>query len=351
VRPVRELLTPLNFVSAEQPIWPEIGEGAFDRIGAAELRQRCMDGFTCWTLQTFVIMRQAGLEPTLSRLPQEGCVNVVHPLYFGLRHRDLSSYLLACRADTYAPWAANHHLEQNGTRGVSPRRSWVPIWPQPGLVPRDPARGNRIETLVFKGEELNLDARFRCDAFRAALGELGVTLRLDVFAQAAGGGVTLDWHDYSTADLVLAARNLTREDAAGKPASKLVNAWSAGVPALLGPEPAFREQRQSELDYIEVRTPLDVLAALRSLRDVPETYEAMIENGRQRAADFTTAAILDRWLKVLNGPVRAHFLRWQDKSALARAAFIVPSLVRDRLAKRAYLRDIQAGERILDAGE
>jgi hypothetical protein len=47
------------------------------------------------------------------------------------------------------------------------------------------------------------------------------------------------WHDYSTDDLVLAVRDLTEKDALVKPASKLVNAWIAGVPALLGPEPAF----------------------------------------------------------------------------------------------------------------
>lgn len=346
-----DLRVPLNFVSGARPVWPEIAAGRIDAIDPSQLRDRCNDGFACWILQSFVLMRQAGLRPTLSARPTPDAVNVVHPFFFGLRHRTLSRYILACRADAHAPWSANFWLEQNGVRPEGPRHAAVPHWPQPGLIPRDPARGTRIETLVFKGEELNFDSRFRSDAFLAALREIGVTLRLDMFGPGRGGsaaGPVFDWHDYSTADLVLAARNMTPADAAGKPASKLVNAWMAGVPALLGPEPAFREIRRSDLDYCEIRTPEDVLAALRRLTAEPARYRAMVENGRRRAADFTVPRTIERWLAILNGPVRADFARWQARGRLDRALHVVPDLLRDRSAKREHLAAIREGVRILD---
>ena len=37
-----------------------------------------------------------------------------------------------------------------------------------------------------------------------------------------------------------------------KPPSKLFNSWLAGVPAVLGHESAYRAERRSDLDYIEV---------------------------------------------------------------------------------------------------
>jgi len=49
--------------------------------------------------------------------------------------------------------------------------------------------------------------------------------------------------------------------------------WStpgqAGCPALLGPEAGYREQRRSELDYLEVCTMEDALAALKRLKNDP----------------------------------------------------------------------------------
>lgn len=346
-----DLHVPLNFVAGGRPIWPEISRGATGAIDAGLLRERCNDGFACWILQSYVLMRQAGLEATLSTLPRPDAVNVVHPFFFGLRHRGVAPYILACRADAYAPWSANFWLEQNGVRGEGPRHAAVPHWPQPGLVPRDPARGGRIETLVFKGEEINFDARFREPAFLAALAELGVTLRLDVFGPGRAGpaaGPVFDWHDYGSADLVLAARNMTPADAEGKPASKLVNAWLAGVPALLGPEPAFRELRRSELDYAEIRTPGEVLAAVRRLKAEPGRYRAMIETGRRRGADFTVPRTLERWLAILNGPVRADFERWRVRSLPGKLLRLGPDLIRDRLAKRTHLAQIRTGQRILD---
>ena len=69
-----------------------------------------------------------------------------------------------------------------------------------------------------------------------------------------------------------------------KPASKLVNAWAAGVPAMLGPEPAYRELRSSPLDFLETPAAEAVLDAIDRLRGEPGLYAAMAENGLRRAA-------------------------------------------------------------------
>ena len=106
------------------------------------------------------------------------------------------------------------------------------------------------------------------------------------------------WNDYSTTDIFLAVRDMTEGDALVKPPTKLVNAWMAGVPALLGPEPSFLRLKRCDLDFIEVRTPTEAFAAIRRLKDNPELYRQMVVNGRVRARDFTVDQIARRWVEI-----------------------------------------------------
>jgi len=86
-----------------------------------------------------------------------------------------------------------------------------------------------------------------------------------------------------------------------KPPSKLINSWAAGCPALVGPEQAFAALRRSPLDYFEVNSPHDVLAALKRLNAEPELYRAMIANGTARTRDFTADAVARRWEELFAG--------------------------------------------------
>jgi hypothetical protein len=146
---------------------------------------------------------------------------------------------------------------------------------------------------------------------------------------------------------MLAVRNLTVRDAQVKPASKLLNAWHAGVPAMVGPEPAFHCLRRSEFDYIEVRTPADALAAIDRLLAEPQRYQAMIEQAARRSPEFNEDATAARWMTLLHAAAD-RMPRWRSLPRPVRAA---------RLAGRAVLQkfyDYRAdynrtrGRRILD---
>ena len=195
---------------------------------------------------------------------------------------------------------------------LGPTDDFIPHWPQPGLIPRDPARGRRIETLCFKGSETNLYEPFRSPAFREELQSCGLELQYDV-KENAGPADPPRWHDYSSTDLVLAVRDATEVDLKIKPASKLVNAWLAGCPALLGPEPAFQALRRGELDYFEVREPKDVLAVVAKLRDSPSLFEAIVRNGTARAAEFSHQRVTECWHRLLSGPAARDFSALRSK--------------------------------------
>jgi hypothetical protein len=250
-------------------------------------------------------------------VPTEGFV-----VYHKEDHRDVLErtprgahpVLVACRADFRSADEADFEVLQNGHFTDGRRTFFVPLWPQPGLIPRDATRGDRVENVAFKGYVGNLLPELREEAFGRFLAANGLRLVLDTvvdrdFSQPVGAA----WHDYTNVDVVLAMRPAGNGEHTHKPASKLYNAWLAGVPAVLTPDYAFRELRKSPLDYIEVLTVDDAKSALLKLRNDAGLYRAMVDNGRLRARDFTADATADRWQMLLYEtlpPLAAAIPRW-----------------------------------------
>jgi hypothetical protein len=199
-----------------------------------------------------------------------------------------------------------------------------------------------VRNVVFKGDLPNLHEPFRSEGFLAALAKRGLRLVLD--GKPASG--TVSWADYREADLVLAARNLTERDARVKPASKLVNAWHAGVPALLGPEPAYQALRRCELDYVEVRTPEDALAAIDRLTAEPALYRAMVEQAARRAPELSEGAITDLWTQLLEKAARL-LPAWRRLPRPVRLVRLAWRAVLQKAYNRRAASDRSHGKRIL----
>ncbi|WP_303069820.1 hypothetical protein [Bilophila wadsworthia] len=63
---------------------------------------------------------------------------------------------------------------QNGLMGETGLRRTMPHWPQPGLIPRDPARGDRLETIAYFGSDQYEPQFVKTGAFQDALRQRGV---------------------------------------------------------------------------------------------------------------------------------------------------------------------------------
>jgi hypothetical protein len=283
------------------------GEPDLNRLRGLD-PDRSVHEFACgeraWILQTYTRLAKAGHPVELIDRPQSTGVLVFHAKQTEalMRHwrRWSHSTLLAVRADHSESHLADFEIVQNRVWEDDERRFFVPFWPQPGLRPRDRARGERIDRVAFKGFRNNLHPGFAGPELREALRQRGIELEIDAvdYRGAVTDTLALRWSDYREVDVVLAVRPANGRHT-DKPASKLYNAWRAGVPAVLGPDPAFRELRTDPLDYIEVTTVAEALAAIDRLRDEPGLYRAMVEHGRSRAAAFTPDSIRDRWVDLL----------------------------------------------------
>lgn len=308
---------PVYFVSKELNRFRDVLDGN-EITDAEEAFKRCMSGADVWSVQTYILLKQRGLNIYLTDHYVRGSICVVPHNYLMIKDLPYRSYVVACRTDSPRPAICDIQSVMNVQAIKGPNDHYLPHWPQPIMIPRDKARGTRVENLDFKGHPRNLTAPFKAPDFTSALHDIG----MDFLFNKAGQEITdpkkqyLSWADYTNSDVILAVRNLTEYDFGLKPAVKLVNAWLAGVPALLGPEPAYQALRKSELDYLEVITADDALRELRRLQGSPQLYQQMVENGLRRFEECSADVVAQAWHNFLAGPVTQGYESWRNAGVL-----------------------------------
>jgi hypothetical protein len=288
-------------------------------------------GLYGWILQTFLRLRASGAPVRLDGDPPPSGTVVAHVEYVGRLLEEAPApgrlFVVSPRMDRGPQLMADLEVVQNAS-SVGPYQVFIPFWLQPGLIGRDPSRGTRVDVVTFMGNRQSLHDELASPAWADSLSAIGLfwDIRIVTFVKNDQLQRGHRWHDFSAVDVVVALRPRAAWPAQGKPASKLINAWAAGVPAILGPETPYRELRRSPLDYIEVESTADILAALERLRSDPGLYAAMVANGLARAREFQHDRLIEQWTDLL----------WREVPARART-------YRHRLfAKR---RDLRAATR------
>jgi hypothetical protein len=273
-----------------------------------------------WTVKTYSHLSKLGFPCHLTdQLPDEGII-ITHREFFKNSMIPNPRQLFVCVvADFWRHPFAQLHIVQNPRDPIMKQASmWpaacIPLWPETGLIPRDPARGDLFENISYFGLPPRLAPQLRSPRFAALLREHGFNFRV----------VPRDrWNDYSDTDAVLAVRSFARVSWHKFPPSKLFNSWVAGVPALLGSESAFQAERRNELDYFEVCSTDEVLATLIRLRGDPQLRAAVARNCAERAVGVDPKRIAETWTTFLTTVAVPAWRDWQSRSAASRLAFRV----------------------------
>lgn len=166
---------------------------------------------------------------------------------------------------------------------------WVPMLPNRGLVPRDASRGNDLKTVALKAYSFNVPGWVDGD-FLAELGALGFDLRVDTELNDR-------WRDFDGVDIVLCAHDeTTLEDERRKPATKLINAWRAGVIPVCGPYSAYAELgRDGETMLVCDGTARGFLDALTVLRNRPAVAWRIRSNLGEQSRVYAPNRVVDLW--------------------------------------------------------
>jgi Glycosyl transferases group 1 len=338
---------PIYFVNINSRKWQDLLTHSELPDDLESVYQRCVLGDDIWSTQLYVHLKQKGLNVHLvdRLIPGKICVVPYH--FLMIKHLPFRSYVVAVQTDCARPEICEQRVSLNELCVWTKNDRWTPHLPNPLLQPRDRSRGATLENLDFKGGLCNIAKPFLDPHFDQQLRALGIRFKFTEDNPQLPVG---EWGDYRQTDVVIAVRNATFPDLRVKPAVKLINAWMAGCPAILGPEPGYQSLRRSDLDFIEVRSPNEAIAALKRLKNDPALYSAMVENGLERAQQFTTEQQVIYWHGLLSSWITPGYEQWRRQSALQKIVgrplqFIGRALEHKRQIKRyLYLRD--HGERL-----
>lgn len=346
-----QLPYPVYFVNKEFEKWHNI---LYDKFLFEDLQDldsilgKISTGNDIWSIQTYVQLKRRGLNVYLtpSYIPGKICIAPYH--YISIKDFSFNSYVVACQLDSARPELCEQRTVLNRACIRTLDDHFIPQWPQTNLKSRDPSRGTRLEFLDFKGDiSCNLAKPFLSPDFLQELTSLGIQF---IHSSSDPEQRLYDFSDYTNSDVIIAVRNATETDLCLKPPCKLINAWLGGCPAILGPEPAFQDLRRSELDYFEVKSPKDALLALRRLKEDPNLYRAMVENGFQRSREFAPDQVALRWHDFLGTSVAQKYEQWLRQSVVEkwveRPIKFLFRVQTHRQAHKEYLQQRNYGERL-----
>jgi hypothetical protein len=130
-------------------------------------------------------------------------------------------------------------------------------------------------------------------------------------------------YDLSEIDVLIGIRSFSKFPYDTKPASKLVNAWHAGIPFIGGFDSAFEQMGKPGKDYIQVSSIEEVQDAVLKLKNDPPFYQSIIEEGNAKAKRYNDDVTFNRWEEVLTGPIADRYSEWQKRKLIERQRFLL----------------------------
>lgn len=261
-----------------------------------EIASELTSGIDVWLLQTWMILSH--LPDTRGytfKIIEHGIPDAI--CFFHYDHAKpcyglFNCYPIVIQADRPKVPYAEICIIQNPALPQTEQIQYIQLWTQPGLIPRSSLRGTTIEQLSIPGSAQYLPPVIHSPTFIQELKDLHVKIHV----MNAG-----NWMDYSNTDLVLAWRpNISKYILNTKPPSKLINAWHAHTPALLGAEPAYQALRKHPDDYFEIHSTKNIIQYIQRLKQHPEEYEHILNHYKTQATHFTRQHIIDSWFNLFN---------------------------------------------------
>jgi len=269
--------------SAEkQALWPRGDGTTLEQSGKIAAAQS-------WIYRTWMMLQKDGCPAELVHtIPDRGCVVALSGNIPPSFRASTGLFLADVVADGLPHPAAALHIVQNAAHARRlPRGRFMPHWPQPGLVPRDETRGPVWQRAAFFGTGENLATELRSVAWQDELKQkTGMVLEIRGADR---------WHDYSDVDAVIAIRDFSGAKQLHKPATKLYNAWLAGVPFIGGTDSAYGSEGEAGADYLVARSPAEVIAHLQRLKGDPNLRDRLVAAGRRKSVSRNPEAITAMW--------------------------------------------------------
>jgi hypothetical protein len=197
-------------------------------------------------------------------------------------------------------WGRNLQIVQNeAAEDPGKKKFYIPHWPQPGLIKRDPLRTD-VKNVAYAGRLNNL--------------LLGKTNLSEIINRLGLRFINLNqrnWNDFSNMDICIGIRSFDTNTYKNKPATKLYNSWHAQVPFIGGYESAFEQTGIPGENYLRVKNIDEMVDALNKLRDNRDFYNFLVENGNKAKVKYDLNSIAKKWVDFLENIAVPQYAKWK----------------------------------------
>ena len=258
-----------------------------------------------WLLQAYLILKNySSLNISCSNRFEEDCINLIHSDDLIRLKGTAKNFIVCVKGDFPRRKWAHYHIVQNKNE-LAQNCSYIPLWVQPGLVKRNSERKG-ITTVAYAGQTWNGNLAGSPEAWTKLFQPHGIE-----FVNLPTGAC----HDLSNIDALIGIRSFDTNPYNSKPPSKLINAWHAHIPFIGGHDSAFKQVGEPGEDYLLTKTQDEVLQAVLTLRDQPELYQTLVNNGAVKCKNYSHEKIVKEWEQTLEGPVLERYHKWKLNQA------------------------------------
>ncbi|WP_257263093.1 hypothetical protein [Endozoicomonas sp. ONNA2] len=319
----------LHFILNDTDRWQDLLSG--DLPTPASIKHRIITGEDIWVLLTYLHFCHAGYDVTLGSEARSDKINIIDGVKSRPKNTFADYFYVACRTDAHYPEFGHFVLHQNLIQTGKSNEIYVPQWPQPGLISRDNQRGNSIKTVAFFGQpKRNLAEAFQSELFLSELKKRDIE-----FIIKGKSNDSVEWHNYSNVDIVIAVRDVPIELLKIKPVNKATNAWLAGALCITGDEPAITAAFNSSKAILHATTVDGVLAIIDRLQEQPELFSKILTEGQKLAQDYSEPSVLSYWVK-MEEFVTPEFERWKKTGKAERLISYFRRRILNRLSKSTH---------------
>ncbi|MEJ1237908.1 hypothetical protein WBG78_07265 [Chryseolinea sp. T2] len=190
------------------------------------------------------------------------------------------------------------------------KETFIPSWPQPGLIPRLPERGYEIKNVGFVGHAQNLPIELRTSAWQSRCEELKVNFQ--IVSEAS------KWADFSQMDLILAMRSFDKRPYYNKPFLKITNALFAGVPVVASSESSHLYLKNvKRVDFPIADSVEELVTVIKSVKENATQEFKKVMSNQRLIAEYDNAAIFDAYKRLFQESFTA-LHRWSNSPKFVR---------------------------------
>ncbi len=248
-----------------------------------------------WTLRTYLELKEHFDCNLTDVIPESGITFFFRGSINFTQKPNKNQFWVCMVADAvWHPYSHVNLFQNHSTLTAYPQSFFIRHWHQLSII-KSKSVNSSPQNIYYFGDKTNLAPMLRSEDWQSFIEKNGFKFQIPPFSK---------WNDYSVIDVVIGIRSFNGDEIfLNKPSSKLINAWRANVVFIGGSDSAYTYERQTSLDYIDVKTYDELKTALLNLTNDNELFHKYRQQSVKCAERFPDTFFVDQWISLINNKI------------------------------------------------